>query len=80
MAQFEPPFEEFFATPQQVDFAALCAAHGVAHVSVRNYQHLARLVAKLPKHGVRVLELRTNRKADAALRKALFARVAAALK
>lgn len=80
VAQFEPPFEEFFATPQQVDFAALCAAHGVAHVSVRNYQHLARLVAKLPKHGVRVLELRTNRKADAALRKALFARVAAALK
>ncbi|MEY4005196.1 MAG: hypothetical protein RLZZ221_1292 [Verrucomicrobiota bacterium] len=31
VAAFEPPFEEFFATPQEVDFSALCAAHGVSH-------------------------------------------------
>ena len=26
IAQFEPPFEEFFATPQKVDFAKLANA------------------------------------------------------
>ena len=34
VAAFNPPFEEFFATPQQVDFAKLCAAaHGVEHAA-----------------------------------------------
>lgn len=41
VAQFEPPFEEFFATPQEVDFAKLVAAYGVEHVVVRDWAHLA---------------------------------------
>ncbi len=78
VAQFEPPFEEFFATPQEVDFAKLCAAYGgVTHVAVKGWSQLSRLVAKLPRRGVRVLEIRTDRKRDAAWRKALFARLAA---
>jgi 2-succinyl-5-enolpyruvyl-6-hydroxy-3-cyclohexene-1-carboxylate synthase len=76
VAQFNPPFEEFFATPQQVDFATLCAAHGVAHVAVRDWAQFAALVAELPKDGIRVLELRTDRKQDAAERKRLFAAAA----
>lgn len=78
IAQFEPPFEEFFATPQQVDFARLAAAHGIAHVRVKDWLHLGRLVAKPPKQGIRVLEIRTDRKRDAAWRKALVARLAGA--
>ncbi|HVU23330.1 MAG TPA: 2-succinyl-5-enolpyruvyl-6-hydroxy-3-cyclohexene-1-carboxylic-acid synthase [Opitutus sp.] len=77
IAEFEPPFEEFFATPQDVDFAKLCAAHGVKHVLVRDWAHFAKLVGTLPASGVRVLEVRTDRKRDAAARKALFAAVAA---
>jgi 2-succinyl-5-enolpyruvyl-6-hydroxy-3-cyclohexene-1-carboxylate synthase len=76
VARFDPPFEEFFATPQNIDFHKLCATYGVAHVVVKNLVHLARLVAKLPKAGVRVLEVRTDRKRDAAFRRELFARVA----
>ncbi|MFZ5494994.1 MAG: 2-succinyl-5-enolpyruvyl-6-hydroxy-3-cyclohexene-1-carboxylic-acid synthase [Verrucomicrobiota bacterium] len=79
VAQFEPPFEEFFATPQQVDFAKLCASYGVAHTVVKSAAQLARLVAKLPKRGVRVLELRTDRKRDAAWRKRTLAEVAVKL-
>ncbi len=75
-AQFNPPFEEFFATPQEADFKKLCSAYGVAHVRVRDAKHLATLVAKLPARGIRVLELRTDRKRDAAFRQTLFARVA----
>jgi len=76
VAQFNPPFEEFFATPQNIDFRKLCATYGVAHVGVKSAGQLARLVAKLPKNGVRVLEVRTDRKQDAAFRKRLFAGLA----
>lgn len=75
VARFEPPFEEFFATPQQADFGILAAAHGCGHVVVRDWKHFAQLLSKLPARGVRVLELRTDRKRDAATRKAMFARL-----
>lgn len=74
VAQFEPPFEEFFATPQQADFRKLAAAHGCSHVVVRNWRHFAQLLSRLPARGVRLLELRTDRKRDAATRKEMFAR------
>ncbi|MES1168074.1 MAG: thiamine pyrophosphate-dependent enzyme, partial [Oleiharenicola lentus] len=35
VAQFDPPFEQFFATPQDVDFAKLAAAYDVGYVRVR---------------------------------------------
>jgi 2-succinyl-5-enolpyruvyl-6-hydroxy-3-cyclohexene-1-carboxylate synthase len=76
VAQFDPPFEEFFATPQHVDFRRLCATYGVPHTVVKSRAALRRLVAKLPVTGVRVLEVRTDRKRDAAFRKRLFARIA----
>ncbi len=75
VAKFEPPFEEFFATPQQIDFSQLCATYGVAHGLVRDWKHFSRLLAKLPRRGVRVLELRTDRKRDARFRQELFARL-----
>jgi 2-succinyl-5-enolpyruvyl-6-hydroxy-3-cyclohexene-1-carboxylate synthase len=77
VARFEPPFEDFFATPQRVDFRRLCAAHGVTHTVVQDWPQFGRLLTKLPASGVRVLELRTDRKRDAAVRKALFARLGA---
>jgi len=73
VAQFGPIFEEFFATPQQVDFAKLCAAHGVEHVHVEDWSHFESLITTLPAQGVRVLELATDRKRDAAWRKEAFA-------
>lgn len=76
VARFEPPFEEFFATPQQADFAKLCAAYGVRYVKVRNCAHLTKLLMKLPRSGVRLLEVRTDRKHDATVRRELFARLA----
>ena len=79
VAQFEPPFEEFFATPQEVDFARLCAAYQVEHQLIRDWAHFDGLIGSLPSAGVRVLELRTDRKRDAALRKRRFADIAASL-
>ena len=80
IAQFEPPFERFFGTAQGVDLPALCRAYRVPHALVRDWTHLDSLVRTLPKRGLRVLEVRTDRKRDAAFRKELFAAAAAQLK
>lgn len=77
IAEFDPPFERLFATPQQADFAKVCAAHGVAYQRVAIFAQLGRLLAKLPRRGIRVLEVRTDRRRDAAWRMKLFADVAA---
>ncbi len=80
VAKVEASFEEFFATPQEADFARLCAAYGVEHVSVSDWAQFTALISQLPATGIRVLEIRTDRKRDAATRKAMFAGIAAALK
>ena len=80
VAQFNPTFEKFFATPQQVDFKKLGSAYGVAHTLVRDWKHFGGLVAKLPKRGVRILEIRTDRKRDAAFRKKLLNDAAASIR
>ncbi|MBD2022137.1 2-succinyl-5-enolpyruvyl-6-hydroxy-3-cyclohexene-1-carboxylic-acid synthase [Leptolyngbya sp. FACHB-36] len=65
IARFEPPFERFFATPQAIDFAKLCATYDVQHEVITNWQQLEARLNPLPPTGIRVLELRTDRKADA---------------
>lgn len=65
ISQFEPPFEDFFATPQNIDFSRLCATYNIEHQLITNWQHLQQLINPLPATGIRVLELRTNRKVDA---------------
>ena len=69
IAKFEPPFEEFFATPQDIDFAQLCATYNVQHQLINSWQQLKEKLLLLPKQGIRVLEIRTNRKVDAQWRK-----------
>ncbi len=65
IAKFDPPFEEFFGTPQDIDFAQLCATYNVQHELITSWQQLQQRLNPLPTKGIRVLELRTNRKADA---------------
>ncbi|MDB9372444.1 2-succinyl-5-enolpyruvyl-6-hydroxy-3-cyclohexene-1-carboxylic-acid synthase [Nodularia sphaerocarpa] len=69
IAKFEPPFEEFFATPQDIDFAQLCATYNVQHQLISSWEQLKENLQMLPKTGIRVLEIRTNRKVDAKWRK-----------
>jgi 2-succinyl-5-enolpyruvyl-6-hydroxy-3-cyclohexene-1-carboxylate synthase len=78
VAEFAPTFEEYFATPQEVDFEKLCGAHGIEHVAVRDWAYFSELVSVLPTAGIRVLEVKTDRRKDAARRKQLFMSVAAA--
>ncbi|HIK43412.1 MAG TPA: 2-succinyl-5-enolpyruvyl-6-hydroxy-3-cyclohexene-1-carboxylic-acid synthase, partial [Leptolyngbyaceae cyanobacterium M65_K2018_010] len=73
IAEFDPPFEEFFATPQAVHWNHLCAAYGVNYERVRDWEQLQACLADLPSRGVRVLELRCDRKVAPRLRQQLLA-------
>jgi 2-succinyl-5-enolpyruvyl-6-hydroxy-3-cyclohexene-1-carboxylate synthase len=72
-------FEDFFATPQSVDFRTWARAYGIAYRLANNVDELCDWLHVLPDHGVRLLEVRTDREADALYRRGLFERVVAGL-
>lgn len=73
VAKFDPPFEEYWATPQRVDFAKLCAAYDVAHAFVASPAELVAQMRELRgSPGVNVIEVRTDRRRDVATRRSLF--------
>lgn len=76
ISKFEPPFEEFFATPQDINFAQLCVTYGVEYQLIESWQQLTQFLKVLPNDGVRVLELQTNRKADASWRQEFLGKFA----
>lgn len=65
ISQYDPPFEEFFATPQNLDFAQLCNTYAVEHILIQTWEQLVHKLNPLPAKGIRVLEVQTDRKADA---------------
>ena len=65
VAKFDPPFEEFFATPQHINFAQLCATYGVEHQIIDDWEQLKEKLSFLPNNGIRCLELPTDRRTDA---------------
>jgi 2-succinyl-5-enolpyruvyl-6-hydroxy-3-cyclohexene-1-carboxylate synthase len=62
------PFEKCFATPQEVDFGQLCGAHGIPHFKPVNWCELENLIHKTMEHGIRVIEVVTDRKVDVVTR------------
>lgn len=69
IANFNPPFEEFFATPQNINFSQLCTTYGVEYELIESWPQLQQRLNPLPTTGIRVLEVPTNRRTDAAWRK-----------
>jgi 2-succinyl-5-enolpyruvyl-6-hydroxy-3-cyclohexene-1-carboxylate synthase len=64
ISQFEPPFEAFFATPQNIDLAKLSATYDVEYQLITAWDELEKLVKILPNKGVRLLEMKCDRKND----------------
>jgi 2-succinyl-5-enolpyruvyl-6-hydroxy-3-cyclohexene-1-carboxylate synthase len=67
-----PEFEKCFATPQSCDFAKLCAAHSVEYLLLQEENELISHIKSPPKQGIRVIEIRTDRKADRKVRQKLL--------
>ncbi len=68
IAQFEPPFEDFFATPQDVAFSNLCKTYGVNYSAIENWEQLEQSLQTLPRQGLQLLEVKSDRAIDAAWR------------
>ena len=68
IADFDPPFEQYFATPQNIDFAKLCRTYDVEYEKVSSWNQFEQSIQSLGnyKSGIRLLELATNRKANSA--------------
>jgi 2-succinyl-5-enolpyruvyl-6-hydroxy-3-cyclohexene-1-carboxylate synthase len=64
VSQTDSTFEEYFATPQRVDFSKLCEAHQIMHQRIYDWEACIHELSSLPEQGVRVLELITDRKMD----------------
>ncbi|MEK9771962.1 MAG: 2-succinyl-5-enolpyruvyl-6-hydroxy-3-cyclohexene-1-carboxylic-acid synthase, partial [Opitutae bacterium] len=67
-----PEFEKCFATPQSCDFAKLCGAHSVEYFLNEGEKELISHLKNPPKSGIRVIEIRTDRKADKVVRQRLL--------
>ncbi|MEB3263067.1 MAG: 2-succinyl-5-enolpyruvyl-6-hydroxy-3-cyclohexene-1-carboxylic-acid synthase [Synechococcus sp.] len=67
----DPQFEQLFAMPQAVEARALAAAHGVPSCAIEGWASLAEGLAWALEQPVALLEVRTDRRRDAALRQRL---------
>ena len=72
ISQFEPEFEKYFATPQSVDLVSLSRAYGIEHRLIENVEDFVGCIEALPERGMRVLEVRCDRKQSVSQRKALL--------
>ncbi|WP_069791432.1 2-succinyl-5-enolpyruvyl-6-hydroxy-3-cyclohexene-1-carboxylic-acid synthase [Cyanobacterium sp. IPPAS B-1200] len=64
IAEFENIFEEYFATPQQINFENLSKTYGVKYKLIENWTQLINSIQNLPSQGITLLEIKTNRKYD----------------
>ncbi|MBL1209473.1 2-succinyl-5-enolpyruvyl-6-hydroxy-3-cyclohexene-1-carboxylic-acid synthase [Geminocystis sp. GBBB08] len=64
IADYQPLFEKYFATPQFIDFPNLTQTYNVNYKSINNWQQLQNLLTNLPKKGINLWEIKTNRKTD----------------
>ncbi|MCT7994437.1 2-succinyl-5-enolpyruvyl-6-hydroxy-3-cyclohexene-1-carboxylic-acid synthase [Laspinema olomoucense] len=79
IAKFDPPFTEFFATPQNINFARLCACYDIEYQRIESWQQLQSLLNPLPSSGIRVLEVKSDRNLDVKWRQDQFQRFAEAI-
>lgn len=75
ISQFPSVFDKYIATPQMIDFEKLAYAHGVQYICPKGWSEFAQLLKQLPESGLRLIEVKTNRKRDADFVKKTFARL-----
>lgn len=72
ISAFEPPFEQFFRTPQQIDFEHLAATYQVAWERIESWAHLQQALKPLPESGLRILEVSCDCQNDTQWRRITF--------
>lgn len=72
ISAFEPPFEQFFRTPQQIDFEHLAATYQVAWERIESWARLQQALKPLPESGLRILEVSCDCQNDTQWRRITF--------
>ncbi|WP_024546150.1 2-succinyl-5-enolpyruvyl-6-hydroxy-3-cyclohexene-1-carboxylic-acid synthase [Picosynechococcus sp. NKBG15041c] len=72
IAAAQDVFEDYFATPQTVQFSKLCDLYGVAYHKIQTKIDLIQACENLPSQGVQLLEITTDRHQDIAWLKNLL--------
>jgi 2-succinyl-5-enolpyruvyl-6-hydroxy-3-cyclohexene-1-carboxylate synthase len=57
-------FEDYFATPQNINFSQLALTYGIEYQKIEKWETLKRILNPLPRSGIRLLEIVTHRKLD----------------
>jgi len=65
-------FEDYFATPQNINFSQLALTYGIEYQKIEKWETLKRVLNPLPTSGIRLLEIVTHRKLDAQWLKKYF--------
>lgn len=65
ISDFNPPFEDYFATPQAIDFGQLANVYDVQYEKIHSWADLKTYLKTLPSQGIRLLEVQCDRKVNA---------------
>tara|TARA_Y100000588_G_scaffold394372_1_gene514492 strand:+ start:13190 stop:14584 length:1395 start_codon:yes stop_codon:yes gene_type:complete len=76
IAAYDPPFEDHFAMPQNVDFSKIAIAFGIGYERVKSMKSLPGLLIKKSQSKIRILEMKTDRKRDTKFRRELLEEIA----
>jgi 2-succinyl-5-enolpyruvyl-6-hydroxy-3-cyclohexene-1-carboxylate synthase len=74
IGQFDPPFTEFFTTPQNVDFATLCLAYQIPYQKIESWSMFQTKVFQVGVSGITCWEINTDSELDNQWRKQNLAR------
>lgn len=80
IAQFEPPFRDYFLTPQEVDLPQLVSAHGLGYRKISCVREFSGAFSDLPGRGVDVVEVELEAEEDLQTRRELFTHITNALR
>lgn len=80
IAQFRDVFEEYFATPQSMNFEKLADCYGLDYYQPKTWEGFCQLISNLPEKGIRIIEIITDSNFDVAFRKNLFKMVSESIK
>ena len=75
VSSFNPPFEEFFATPQKLKFSNLCHTYGVKYQQINGWENLTKALQISNSSRIRLLEIMTSRTEDTLWRKTNLAKL-----
>lgn len=79
VSRFGDEFETYFGMDQTIDFSYWSSTYGIDYFKPENWKEFEALIEAPPRDGIRLIEIATDRKVDAEMRKRWFAELVESL-